>query len=199
MRKLGELGFGALARLLGMGALLFGAWGIAMAVLLHWLETRWPAEGQRQIAEAEQRPDRAHFRPIEGPVLPAAQAGTTYVPVYSTLYLGEHVVQAGMAVTLSVRNTSPDQELVVHRIDYYDTAGEVRLRLADRPHAIPAMATAEFLIDRDDPVGGTGANYLVAWSVPAGGTAPLIEAVMVGRMGNTSVSLIGRGATVERR
>jgi hypothetical protein len=170
-----------------------------MAVLLSWLETRWPSEGRRQIDEAEQRPDRARLRPIDGPVPQAAHAGTTYVPVYSTLYLGDREVQAGMAVTLSVRNTSPDRELVVHRIDYHDTAGEVALRLVDRPHAVPAMATAEFLIDRDDPVGGPGANYLVTWSVPEGGTAPLIEAVMVGRLGGTSVSLVGRGVTLERR
>jgi hypothetical protein len=197
--RIGKLGLGALARLVAAGVLAFGAWGVAMALLLHWLETRWPSEGRRQIAEAEQRPDRAHFRPIDGPVPPTAHGGTTYVPVYSTLYLGDREVQAGMAVTLSVRNTSPDRDLVVHRIDYYDTAGEVTLRLADRPHAVPAMATAEFLIDRDDPVGGTGANYLVAWSVPAGGTAPLIEAVMVGRLGSTSVSLVGRGVAVEPR
>ena len=192
-----EQGSSAPVWLWAMGVLWLGACGIAMAVLLHWLETRWPTEGRREIAEAERRPDQAHFRPIEGAVPPAALEGTTYVPVYSTLYLGDREVQAGMAVTLSVRNTSPDRELVVHRIEYYDTAGEVTLRLADRPHAVPAMATAEFLIDRDDPVGGTGANYLVAWSVPAGGSAPLVEAVMVGRLGSMSISLVGRGVTLD--
>jgi hypothetical protein len=195
--RLGKRGSGAPVGLWALGVLWLGACGIAMAVLLHWLEARWPAEGRREIAEAERRPDRAHFRPIEGPVPLAALEGTTYVPVYSTLYLGDHEVQAGMAVTLSVRNTSPDHELVVHRIEYYDTAGQVTRRLADRPHTIPAMATAEFLIDRDDPVGGPGANYLVAWSVPEGGMAPLIEAVIVGRLGSTSISLVGRGLTLD--
>lgn len=188
-----------MARLVGLGVLVLGAWGIAMAVTLHWLEERWPAEGRRQIAEAERRPDRAHFRPIEGPVPPAAQAGVTYVPVYSTLYLGDREVHAGMAVTLSVRNTSPDRELVVHRIDYHATGGQIAARLADRPHAVPPMATAEFLIDADDPIGGPGANYLVAWSVPEGGIEPLIEAVMVGRVGDAGISLVGRGVRLDER
>ena len=55
------------------------------------------------------------------------------------------------------------------------------------------MATAEFRIDRDDPSGGSGANYLVEWAVPDGGSEPLIEAVMVGPAGHPSISLVSRG------
>nr|WP_264185492.1 DUF3124 domain-containing protein [Roseicella aerolata] len=164
-----------------------------MVLVLQWAERTWPPEDRRQIAEAELRPDLAHFRPLDGPPPPAARGGVTYVPVYSTLYIGDREVQAGLAVTLSLRNTSPDHELVVHRVDYYDTAGTLLLRLADRPHAVPAMATAEFFIDRRDPAGGPGANYLVEWSIPEGGTDPLIETVMVGRLRNAGITLVGRG------
>lgn len=58
------------------------------------------------------------------------------------------------------------------------------------------MATAEFLIDRKDPIGGPGANYLVEWSIADGGTPPVIEAVMVGRFGSAGITLVSRGSVI---
>jgi hypothetical protein len=195
--KLGNMTIGDLVRLCAVGVLLFGIWGLVIGVAMTWVEDTWPSDDRRHVSEAELRPDRLHFRPVEGSLPPAAQAGTIYVPVYSTVYLGHREVQAGMAVTLSIRNTSPNQELLVHRLDYYDTDGKVVTSLAERPHAVPAMATAEFFIDRRDPIGGSGANYLIEWSVPEGGTAPLVETIMVGRMGGTGITFVGRGVAVQ--
>ena len=194
--KPGDLNLGTLVRLTAAGMVIFGIWGVVMALAMGWAERTWPSDNRRRVAEAELRPARANFRPIEGELPAAARAGSTYVPVYSTVYLGNREVQAGLAVTLSVRNTSPDRELVVHRVDYHDTSGSLAMRLADRPHAVPAMATAEFFVDRRDPVGGPGANYVVEWSVPEGGNDPLIEAVMVGRVSNVGITFTSRGSLI---
>lgn len=193
--KLGELRFSQAAALLAGATVIYGLSGALMVILLQRLDEGSAGE-RRHIEEAALRPDRAHFRPLEGPLPPAGRQATTYVPVYSTIYLGERDVQAGLAVTLSVRNTSPDHELVVHRLDYYDTAGNLVQSFAEQPHAVPAMATAEFFIDVRDPVGGPGANYLVQWSVPELGTEPLIEAVLIGRSGTGDISLIVRGVSL---
>jgi hypothetical protein len=195
--KLGDMNVRMLVRLTLAGMVIFSIWGVVMVLAMSWVERTWPSDERRQVAEAELRPARANFRPIEGELPAAARAGSTYVPVYSTVYLGNHEVQAGLAVTLSIRNTSSDRELVVRRVDYHDTAGNVVMRLADSPHAVPAMATAEFFIDRRDPVGGPGANYVVEWSVSEGGTDPLIEAVMVGRFGNTGITFTSRGSLIQ--
>ena len=85
---------------------------------------------------------------------------------------------------------------MVRRIDHYDTAGRLLRRLADRRHAIPPLAPPEFRIDRDDPSGGSGANYLVEWATAAGGSEPLVEAVMAGPAGHLGVSLVSRGVPV---
>jgi len=194
--KFGDMSLRTMARLAVAGIVIFGAWGVVMALVMRWAERTWPSGDRARVTEAELRPTRANFRPFEGEPPPAARTGSTYVPVYSTVYLGDREVQAGLAVTLSVRNTSPDRELVVYRVDYHDTAGKLAMRLADRPHAVPAMATAEFFIDRRDPVGGPGANYVVEWSVPEGGTDPLIEAVMVGRFSNIGITFTSRGSLI---
>lgn len=195
MRK-GEFRLRTLARLLATGILIFGMWGLGMVLIFHWLGLGDASENTRHLGEAELRPDRAHFRPVEGAAPLTDRASLTYVPVYSTLYMGDRQVQVGLAVTLSLRNTSPDHDLVVHRVDFYDTAGALTLRLADRPHVIPPMATAEFFIDRDDPIGGPGANYIVEWSKADGGTPPLIEAVMIGRRGYGGITLVSRGSVI---
>jgi hypothetical protein len=194
--RLGDLNLGTLLRLTAAGVVIFGMWGVAMVLAMSWAERNWPSDNRRRVTEAELRPARANFRPIESALPPAARAGSTYVPVYSTVYLGNREVQAGLAVTLSVRNTSSDRELVVHRVDYYGTAGNLAMQLADHPHVVPAMATAEFFIDHRDPVGGPGANYVVQWSVPEGGTDPLIEAVMIGRSGNIGITFTSRGLLI---
>lgn len=169
--------------------------GVSLAVLL------WAMQGNdatRRITTAEQGPGPAVFRPLDGPAPPPAAAleGALYVPVYSTLYLGDGLLQAGLSVTLSLHNVSPAHDLVVRRIDYHDTQGRLLRRLVDRPHAVPPMATAEFRIDRDDPSGGSGANYLVEWAAPPGGSGPLVEAVMVAPAGRLGISLVSRGVPV---
>lgn len=111
-----EFRFGTVARLLGAVILIFSMWGVGMVVTFHWLGLDEAAESTRRLSEAKLRPDRAHFRPIEGAAPPLAGANLTYVPVYSTLYRGDREAPAGLAVTLSLRNTSPDQDLVVHRV-----------------------------------------------------------------------------------
>lgn len=168
--------------------------GAAFALLLWAMQ---PEDWTRRIAASEQGADPAVFRPLDGAVPPpTARGGTLYVPVYSTLYLGDRLLQAGLAVTLGLHNVSPTHDLVVLRIDYHDTSGRLLRRLVERPHAIPPMTTAEFRIDRDDPSGGSGANYLVEWAAPAGGSEPLVEAVMVGPAGRPGISLVSRGVPV---
>lgn len=195
--KLGEMKPTKLIRLVGAGMLILGLWSVVTVLALSWAERTWPSDDRRRVTEAELRPARANFRPIEGELPASTRVGSTYVPVYSTVYLGDREIQAGLAVTLSVRNTSPNRELVVHRVDYHDTAGTLVAQLAERPHAVPAMATAEFFIDRRDPVGGPGANYVIEWSVPEVGTDPLIEAVMVGRFSNIGITFTSRGSLIQ--
>ncbi len=168
--------------------------GVSFAVLL------WAMQGNdatRRITTAEQGPSPAVFRPLDGAAPPpAARGGALYVPVYSTLYLGDGLLQAGLSVTLSLHNVSPAHDLVVRQINYHGTEGRLLRRLVDRPHAVPPMATAEFRIDRDDPSGGSGANYLVEWAAPPGGSGPLVEAVMVAPAGRGGISLVSRGVPV---
>ncbi|WP_158284049.1 DUF3124 domain-containing protein [Azospirillum sp. TSO22-1] len=177
-------------------------WAVVATVLLVEKRGAAPSGEAARVRDAEsvdvsaKRPERDYFRPApDGGAGP--RGGTVYVPVYSTLYLGHGVAQPNLAVTLSVRNTSPTQGLTVRRITYYDTAGNEVQRFIGAPHALAAMGTAEFYIDLTDGRGGPGANFVVEWSAAEGASDPLIEAVMVGGVGTRGISLISRGQSID--
>jgi hypothetical protein len=71
--KLGDLNLGALVRLTAAGVVIFGIWGVVMALAMGWAERTWPSDDRRRVTEAELRPARANFRPVEGELPPAAR------------------------------------------------------------------------------------------------------------------------------
>jgi hypothetical protein len=61
---------------------------------------------------------------------------------------------------------------------------------------LPALATTEFLVERDDASGGSGANFLVEWVAQDEVTEPIIEAVMIDTKGQQGISFARSGRPV---
>ncbi len=64
--KLGDTRFGALVRLTVDGMVIFGISGVVLVLVMSWAERTWPLHERRRVTEADLRPARANFRPIEG-------------------------------------------------------------------------------------------------------------------------------------
>lgn len=118
---------------------------------------------------------------------------SVYVPAYSTLVDSGGPAQLKLAVTLSVRNTSAALPLVVERIDYYDTAGNLIEHFVPATVALKPFGTLEVLIATDDVRGGSGANFIVDWGATQPISEPVIEAVMVGSSGTRGFAFISPG------
>ena len=122
--------------------------------------------------------------------LPVHQA--SYVPVYSHIYYDggrPYLLEA----TLSIRNVDPRQPVYVSAVEYYDTDGNLSKTQVDRLIKLEPLQTIDFLVERHDVTGGSGANFIVEWHTTTRGThAPLIEAVMVGRSGTNAISFVRR-------
>lgn len=120
--------------------------------------------------------------------LPVHQA--VYVPVYSHIYYDggrPYLLEA----TLSIRNVDPKRPIYVSAVAYYDTDGKLSKKQVDRLIKLQPLQTIEFLIERHDVTGGSGANFIVEWHAGTKDThAPLIEAVMVGRSGTNAISFV---------
>lgn len=135
---------------------------------------------------------------LQPPTLPWPQPtkrGNVYVPVYSSIYLGleQGVNVIDLGVTVSVRNTSPHLPLVLHAVDYHDSAGQLVRQYLTTPGELAPLATVEFVVLRSDVRGGPGANFLVRWEGQSGIDAPFMEAVMIGQFGNAGISFTSAG------
>ncbi|MBW1757338.1 MAG: DUF3124 domain-containing protein [Deltaproteobacteria bacterium] len=120
--------------------------------------------------------------------LPVHQAA--YVPVYSHIYYdgGRPYLLETM---LSIRNVDPKRPIYVSAVEYYDTNGKLSRKYIDRLIKLDPLQTIEFLVERHDVAGGSGANFIVEWHAGATEThPPLIEAVMVGRSGTNAISFV---------
>jgi len=121
-----------------------------------------------------------------------------YVPAYSSIYWGFDQQVAELAITLSIRNVNLKQPIVIHSAKYYGSEGEEIRELVPRLSELGPLATADFVIQRRDFLGGPGANFLVEWSSAVDVDEPVIEAVMVGQHGNAGISFTTMGRVLQK-
>lgn len=126
----------------------------------------------------------------------SAIQGMVYVPAYSTIRLASGRSRLDLATTLSVHNTSRDKALILERIDYHNTEGDLVHAYLERPIALKPFGTIEMFVSDDDRSGGGGANFVVHWSATEPITKPIMEAVMIGSIGTTSYSFVSQGRAV---
>lgn len=121
----------------------------------------------------------------------------TYVPIYSHIYYDggrPYLLEA----TLSIRNTDMENPLYLSAIRYYDTSGNLSKEFVDKLIRLGPLQTIEFLVERRDVTGGSGANFIVEWGgTEAGIEPPFVEAVMVGRSGTNAISFVSPGRDLD--
>lgn len=125
--------------------------------------------------------------------LPIAQL--IYVPVYSHVYY-----QGGapylLETTLSIRNIDPDQAVYLKSVKYFDTSGTFVKNHLDKTVKLAPLQTIDFLVERRDSSGGSGANFLVEWLSERHVNKPRVEAVMVGTAGTQGISFAREGIEI---
>ena len=160
-----------------------------------------------RIEEVEERITFVPPRSYEAPDLVAHAADPlpaslaveqlVYVPTYSHVYYQEGSPYP-LETTLSLRNVDDGHPVYFSRVDYYNTEGERVKTLLEKPIRIAPLETLEFLVERRDSSGGSGANFLVKWMSDAEVDRPLIEAVMVGTAGTQGICFSRQGIEVSQ-
>lgn len=124
--------------------------------------------------------------------------GEFYIPIYSHIYWGQPNMQTDLSATLSIRNADPVNPLILLRIDYYDSLGSRIREYLDTPAELAQMATVDFMIERADSAGGSGANFIVEWGARGPIAEPVMESVMLGQIGTAGISFLSPGRPVKR-
>jgi len=68
-----------------------------------------------------------------------------------------------------------DKQLLYAR--YYDTQGGLVREFVPTIQTIPPLGTIELFVPRADMAGGSGANFLIAWSAESPASPLLVEAL----------------------
>ena len=117
---------------------------------------------------------------------------TVYVPAYSHIYSRggkPHLLET----TLSIRNSNPEHSIWIQSVRYYNTAGSLVENYLDGKLQLGPLETTEFLVEKHDTRGGSGANFIVIWSAAQPVYEPIIEAVMIGITREHTISLLSPG------
>ena len=179
------------------GGLLLAASVIGIALSLDSRLGQFEDQLQYVPPRSYEPPDLANY--VLGDVdiekLPVTQL--VYVPVYSHVYY-----QGGspysLETTLSIRNADPAQAIFVKSVEYFDTSGKLVKTHLDQTIRLAPLQTIEFLVERRDSSGGSGANFLVEWMGERQTNRPLVEAVMVGTAGNQAICFERTGIEISR-
>lgn len=124
---------------------------------------------------------------------------TVYVPIYSYIYGVDRNQKIDLAATLSVRNTDLINPIIITLVNYYNTNGELVRKYLEQPVELRALATIDFVVNRDDTSGGAGANFIVEWVAQKEVSEPVIEAVMINTVGNQALSWVSNGRVIKSR
>jgi hypothetical protein len=124
---------------------------------------------------------------------------SVYVPIYSDIYSRTQEVRFLLTATLSIRNTSFTDTMIVHTVDYYDSAGKRVKEYLDHPIYVNPMASIDYVIEERDKTGGSGANFIVIWSGRSAQVKPVIEAVMISTNGQQGISFTTEGVSISKK
>lgn len=165
------------------------------AMIALYLDYRIASLEQQRTATVASGDDASGAVPSELPRdIVAGQ--TVYVPLYSHIFEGEGR-RLELAGTLSIRNTDAKHELTISAIRYYDTKGRLVRDYLKQPLKLNPLGSTEFLVPQSDTAGGSGANFIVEWVADDPVLVPVIEAVMVGRVGTGITSFVRPGQVID--
>ncbi|MCC6143645.1 MAG: DUF3124 domain-containing protein [Candidatus Hydrogenedentes bacterium] len=173
--------------------------GIGLIVIVPIAVLGYFVDHQFSSFEREYRYRAPEASGTVAPPLAEATAGqTVYVPAYSHVYHQEGDPYL-LTITLSVRNTDQESDIVVERVRYFDSAGSEIRSFLQQPLKLGPMATSDFLVTRKDTSGGSGASFLVDWAADRAVSAPVIEAVMIDTTERQGISFVRSGVVVGSR
>jgi hypothetical protein len=115
-----------------------------------------------------------------------------YLPIYAVIQYGD-LDRSGAARELpvsalvSIHNTDLDKPIRLLAARYFATDGKFLRNFVPSPRVLKPMETVEFLVERRDVVGGSGANFVIQWEAAVPVSPPLVQALHVELQTNRAI------------
>ncbi len=133
---------------------------------------------------------------LAGPQCRLSDGQTLYVPAYSHIYSGARDTPFFLTVTLSIRNVDPKNQIVITRVDYYETQGRLLEKHVEKPVVLKPLESIRYIIPEHDKSGGSGANFMVDWTSEEPVNQPIVESIMIGTKSSQGISFSSRGQVI---
>jgi len=131
-----------------------------------------------------------------GNKIKSSKGQTVYVPAYSHIYIGNKGTPYLLTITLSIRNIDLTRSITITEVGYYETQGKFLKNFITEPVELTPLASTRYIINQNDKIGGSGANFIVKWKSKETSNPPIIEAVMIGTQSQQGISFTSRGEPI---
>ncbi|MGO2622256.1 MAG: DUF3124 domain-containing protein [Psychrobacter sp.] len=81
-------------------------------------------------------------------------------------------------------------------MDYYSTDGDLVKSYLTETIELPAMATLNYIVEKEEDKGGSGAKFIIEVEGVDETVKPVIEAVMIGNFSNKGFAFSTQGTPV---
>jgi len=125
------------------------------------------------------------------------ESGSTFLSIYSQIYLRTDQDETDLTATVSLHNPNISDTIYINKAVYYNTDGKAIRSYFDKSIFVRPMETAQIVIDGVDNEGGTGANFIFDWQIKPNTREPLFEAVMISTYGQQGISFVTEGKRVK--
>ena len=127
----------------------------------------------------------------------AVTGATVYVPVYSHIYQRNAQRTFNLTATLSIRNTDLSSPIMLTKVYYYDSLGNLVQKYLEAPKEINPLSSISYVVEENDLRGGVGANFLVIWEAKNSVAQPIIESVMISAAQSQGISFVSEGRVIQ--
>ena len=124
---------------------------------------------------------------------------TINVQVYYNIYFENKQQSIDLSATLSVRNTDITNAIIITSVRYYDTNGKLVRQYLEKPIELGSLVSTDFVVERTDKSGGSGANFIVEWVAEKEVSQPVVETVMISASNAQGISFVSPGRVIKSR
>lgn len=129
----------------------------------------------------------------------SARSQTLYIPVYSHIYQLNRRKTFNLTTTLSFRNIDLNRSVILTKVLYYDSDGNLVKNYLAEPKTIKPLASTSFVVEENDLRGGVGANFIVTWKAEKPISIPVVEAVMISTSQQQGISFVSKARVLENQ